>query len=234
MMPILIMDGLQVAFLIIALIFAVLAVKRVHHKKHKKQIMLIKQKVFVILIIAMGLLTIGDIIQHTLAVLGKLGYPSIADAFFAPSYVLFAVAFGYFWYRVGKIHKLHPKEPVFMFAVACGVFIWLYYLFTLSIIPALPADCSVRRFLMIFYPIIVSLMFILTLKIHPTFRAGLIRTPLWYISHGVFTHFLGYQMYAYYLWNSTYSWFPALYTALYMISALYFAIGFWAAKKKYK
>ncbi len=230
----LVMNTAQAIFLITSLVLAVYAVRNVHHKKHKKQIMLIKQKVFIMLIIAIATLTTGMMTRQTMELLGMQAMPSAADLFLVLSYASFAAAFAYFWSAVRKLHKLHPKDSVFMLGVTCGIIIWLYYLFQLSLIPRSISAGPYEKFLMFYYPLIVALMFLLTLRIHPTFRSGLIRTPLWYMSHGVFTHFLAFNMYAYSLWNTSYGFLTTIYTALYLISSIYFVIGFWAAKKKYR
>jgi FtsH-binding integral membrane protein len=83
------------------------------------------------------------------------------------------------------------------------------------------------------YPVLVSLIFIFTLVVHPRMKARIIRTPLWYISSGVFTYFIGYMIYTYSLWNTTQPFVPAVYSAFLMISAAYFCLGFYAAKRKY-
>ncbi len=228
-----IMGTAEIIFLILATVYAAMALKNVHHKKHKHPIMIIKQKVFILLMISIVLLLFGMTIQHINEILGIHTIPTIADIFLVPSFILMTLGFTYFWKEISKLHKLHPKDSVFVIGVASGVFIWLYYLFRLSIIPSSASMSILEKLLHYFYPIIISIMFLMTLRIQPTFKAGIIRTPLWYISHGVFTHFIGYMMYVYYFWNNGYTWFPVTYTAIFLVSAIYFTIGFYSAKKKY-
>jgi hypothetical protein len=64
-------------------------------------------------------------------------------------------------------------------------------------------------------------------------QAKVIRTPLWYISNGIFTYFIAFMMYAYSLWNTAIPAMPVIYSVLFAISSAYFVLGFFAAKKKY-
>jgi hypothetical protein len=113
------------------------------------------------------------------------------------------------------------------------VFIWLYYLFVLSINPGASGAGLGSRLLAYSPPILVSLMFLLTLVVHPRMKAKIIRTPLWYISSGIFTYFIAYMIREYYVWNATYTFIPVVYAALMLISSFYLCLGFFAAKRKF-
>jgi uncharacterized membrane protein len=195
--------------------------------------MLIKRKTFIWLTAGVTSLAVAFAIRNISSIFGYSRYPSLADVFFALAYCTMAVGFDYFWYKSAKLHKLHIKEPIFIFGVVCGVFIWLYYLFVTSIIPDSAHSSWPIQALNYYGPVMVSMIFILTLVIHPRMRAGVIRTPLWYISSGVFTYFLGSMMLYYYMWNRSYDFMPVFYSVLFLISSLYFLLGFYAAHKKY-
>jgi uncharacterized membrane protein len=228
------MGLIQVVVLALAVYFAGISLKSLFHKRHEKsEIMLVKRHTFVWLTTGITALAVAFAFNNISHTLGYYAYPSLADVFFALAYCSLAVGFNYFWYRSAKLHKLHAKEPVFIFGVVCGIFIWLYYLFRTSIIPASTGDGWARQVLNYYGPIMASVMFILTLVIHPRLKAGVIRTPLWYISSGVFVFFISAMMMYYERWNATYSFMPTVYSALFLVSSLYFLLGFYAAKKKY-
>jgi hypothetical protein len=228
-------DVIQVVhnvLLFFAAYFAIAVVRNLYSKKHKIEIMHIKRSVF-------SWLAAGVSCMALAFLLDKLNYFSpgsfawLVDLFFVASYLALAAAFAYFWYRSAKLHTLHIKEPIFIFGVVCGVFIWLYYLFVLSIIPGSVGMPFGIRLLHFFYPVAVSLIFIFTLVVHPRMKANVIRTPLWYISNGVFAYFIGYMMHSYSFWNTTLSFLPIVSSAFLLLSAFHFCIGFFAAKRKF-
>jgi len=207
--------------------------KKFSRMRRLTDILRIKKNVFYFLTAGSYSLSIGLTIS-SVGLLFGVGYiPFFIDLFFVIGYSSLTLGFLYFWYKSGKLHKLHVKEPFFILGVFCGVFIWLYYLFVLSILPNSDGLSFMNRLLNFFYPVIVSMMFLSTLVIHPRMKAGLIRTPLWYISSGVFTHFLAFMMYEYAVWNNAFVTLERVYRILFIISAAYFAIGFFAAKRKY-
>jgi glucan phosphoethanolaminetransferase (alkaline phosphatase superfamily) len=112
------------------------------------------------------------------------------------------------------------------------VLIWIYYLFRSTIIahPVLAANQGIIFFL---HPLAVALIFLLTLIIHPAHKAKVIRTPLWYVSSGVFLYFLGYMIMAYSFIKPVAKLIPLLYTTLLFLSSAYFALGLFAASKKF-
>jgi len=215
-----IINWIQVVFLFIASYFGAVTLVWFYSKKHRKDIMRIKRTVLTLIAAGTIALAIGFTIQNI------MGYAKItaADFFFVIGYALLALGFNHLWYMTAKMHKMHVKDPVFIFGVVCGVFIWLYYLFVLSIIPQSITQALPIRALSFYYPIIVSLIFMFTLVVHPRLKAGVIHTPLWYISNGVFMHFIGFMMYTYSLWNITEAPLHEISSVLLMISAFYFAL----------
>jgi uncharacterized membrane protein len=224
---------LQVVFLFAAVFFAVIALAKLYHKKHKTHIMLIKRKVFALIGFGVAALAVGYLVKYLYAAFSLEMFPGPQDLFFIMGYLSLAAGFAFFWYESSKLHTLHIKEPIFIFGVICGVFLWLYYLFMMSIMPNSASLSLGGKLLNYFYPVMVSLIFIFTLVVHPRMKARLIRTPLWYLSSGVFTYFIGFMIYTYSLWNTTLPFVPMVYSAFMMLSALYFCLGFYAAKKKY-
>ena len=61
-----------------------------------------------------------------------------------------------------------------------------------------------------------------------------ITTPLWYISTGVFLHFMAFMIHYYTFWNPTTLYVPSIYSFMYVMSAGFFVLGFYTASKKYK
>ncbi|MFH1063813.1 MAG: hypothetical protein V1729_01895 [Candidatus Woesearchaeota archaeon] len=228
------MGWAQALLLIAAAFYGVRNLHGLITAKHKKGVMQIKRTTFLFLTPGIIFLTIAFLINNAYGILGAATFPSFADIFFVLSYTLFTIGFAYFWFASAKLHKLNIKEPFFILGVSCAVFIWLYFLFRSSIIPNTAGNPFLMNALDYFYPIIVSLMFLFTLVIHPRLKAGIIRTPLWYISTAIFTYFIAYMIYTYSIWHSSIEFLPMLSTALFMISAGDFALGFYTGHKKYK
>jgi uncharacterized membrane protein len=222
---------LNILLLVTASYLSIVVVKRLFSKTHSKEIMRVKRVVFALLSLAVLLLALANIMNVVGRFLAVAWW--LDNVLFVCSYLCFVAAFGYFWYSTAKMHQLHIKEPIFMLGVVCGVFIWLYYLFVLSIIPGASGADFGSRILVYSPPVLVSLMFVLTLVVHPRMKANIIRTPLWYISSGVFMYFIAYMIREYYVWNSTYEFIPVTYVVLMLLSSFYFALGFFAAKKKF-
>jgi uncharacterized membrane protein len=225
-----IMNAVRDVILIIAAALAFAALRHLHFGRHKLTIMQVKRNMFCFLAPAMVALSVAHITADVSAAIGGRAYAS--DILFAIGYTLFAAGFAYLWMRSTELHKLHIKEPVFISGVLCGVFIWLYYLFVLSIIPSVAAQPFLTKLAAYFFPIIVALIFVMTLIVHPLMKAKLIRTPLWYVSSGVFAYFIGFMMYSYHLWNVN-EFLPLFSSALFLLSSLYFLLGFYAANRKY-
>ncbi|MBU2561706.1 MAG: hypothetical protein KKD17_05390 [Nanoarchaeota archaeon] len=229
-----IISWIQTAVLISAAWLAIADARRFHRQKHKKEIMQVKKSVFTWLAIGITSMALAYLAQNIIMVSGRYARITVADVLFVLSFASLAIGFDYFWYKTAKMHKLHIKEPVFIFGVICGVFIWLYYLFVMAIIPNSTGYPVTVRALYYFYPVMVSLIFIFTLVVHPRMKAGVIRTPIWYISNGVFTYFIAYMIQTYYKWNMGAEFLSTVYSVLFLISACYFALGFYAARKKYR
>jgi hypothetical protein len=227
------LSWLQIALLFVSVFFAFLTLRGIRKRKHKKKIMKIKKIVFAWLTAAVAFLAMALLFNNINSIYLRYRPPSAGDVFFILSYISFAIAFAYFWFKTHRTHKLHAKEPIFMFGVACGVFIWLYYLFQQVLICGSAGTSLAVKFLNYFNPIAVSIVFLLTLVIHPRLQAKVIRTPLWYISNGIFTYFIAFMLYVYSFWNITMTFIPVLYAALFFMSSGYFLLGFVAAKKKY-
>lgn len=228
------LSWLQIVLLFVSVFFAVLALKGMRKRKHKQKIMQVKKMVFAWLTAAVSFLAIGLLFNSVNAIYLNYRPPSAGDVFLVLSYISFAIAFAYFWVRTHRMHKLPVKEPVFMFGVACGVFIWLYYLFQNVLICGSGGASLAVKFLNYFNPIAVSVVFLLTLIIHPRLKARVIRTPLWYISNGIFMYFIAFMLYVYSFWSITMTFIPLLYAVLFFLSSGYFLLGFIAAKKNYK
>ena len=219
--------------LFLALFFAVNNLHNFMKIKIKKNIIRIKKIVFTWLTAGIAFMFIAFLLNNIYLAVGIYKSPSSIDLFFVLSYICLAAAFGYFWFATHKLHKLHIKEPVFIFGVICGVFIWLYYLFTNIIIPGSIFESATVQFLNYFYPIMISTIFILTLIIKPRLESGIIHTPLWYISNAIFMYFFAFMIYAYSLWNTHIIILPIIYAVLFFLSSGYFLLGFYTATQKY-
>ncbi|MBN1544494.1 hypothetical protein JW898_03460 [Candidatus Woesearchaeota archaeon] len=229
-----IISWIQTAVLVVAAWLAIANARHFHSKKRGSEIMHVKKHVFTWLSVGVVSMAIAYLIQNILLVSRSYAKINVADVFFVLSFASLAIGFNYFWYMTSKMHKLHIKEPVFIFSVMCGVFIWLYYLFVMAIIPNSEGYPLTVRALYYFYPVIVSLIFLFTLVVHPRMKAGVIRTPIWYISNGVFTYFIAYMIQMYDRWTAGAHSLTTIYAVLFLISACYFALGFYAARKKYR
>jgi hypothetical protein len=227
------MSWLHIALLFASTFFAILTVKRLSKAKHMKKMLEIKRDTFILLTPGIAALAIAYLYQNILLFTGEYIFPSGADIFFSAAYILFALGLAYFAFRAMNIHKIHIKDHIFSFAVLCAVFIWLYYMFVVVIIPRSTDLPFLTTLLDYAYPVLVSIIFLLTLIIQPLLRMKKIRTPLWYISSGIFVYFLGYMMYTHFLWTTSAISLPPVYTALFMLSSIYFLLGFVAAKRKY-
>jgi hypothetical protein len=220
--------------LFVSLFFAIRALKNLYSIRSGKRIVHIKKVVFSWLTAATAFLAIAFLINSIQALFYIYTEYSFADIFFVLSYVSFTMGFGYFAYRAGELHKLHIKEPIFIIGVACAIFIWLYYLFRMVIIPASLLDPPLMKFLNGFYHISVSVILILTLAVHPRMKSGIIRTPLWYITNGIFAYFLAFMFYSYASWTTAPMFLHAVYPVLFFLSACYLCLGFYAASRKYR
>ena len=217
----------------IALFYSMQATRHLFIKKFKEEIMYIKKQVFMLFTVGLGFLTIAFSVDNIYQFSKIESMYLISNFFFSISYILFIAAFAYFWYKSKRLHKLPRKELVFFFTVTCAVFIWLSYLFIGLIMPKIYGLPIINKFFAFFNPIAVSIIFLLTLVVNPRLKAGIIRTPLWYISCGIFVYFIGYMFLTYAYWYPRYKWIPAIYSVLFLFSLLYFLLGSFAAKRKF-
>ena len=224
---------LQDLLLFIALFFAAWTLVHLTHFKKKKEVIRIKKVVFAWLTAGLAFIAVAFLLNNIYSYFMIHRQVSSIDLFFSLGYICFALAFGYFWYSSAKLHTMHIREPVFIIGVASGIVIWLFYLFRIVILPGSRGAHPLILTLNSFYPIIVSIIFLLTLIIHPKMKAGMIRTPLWYISSGVFMYFFAFMIYSYSVWNAEADILPVIYSVLFLLSAGYFLLGFYSAHRKY-
>jgi hypothetical protein len=201
-------------------------------EKTDKDMLEIKRFVFAALTIAVAFLAIGFIIENFYGLLDP-GFKPASVIMFSISYLLGIIAFSYFWYRSAKFHKLRVIDSLFFSGVFAAILLWIYYLFRASIINSAGSLSLLGKIVYLVHPFAVSLIFLLTLIIHPAHKANVIRTPLWYLSSGVFAYFLGYMVMIYAFIRSAPRLIAILYTVLFLLSAMYFALGFFAASKKF-
>lgn len=229
-----VMQWLHIGFLVVAAVLSMFLVRRFWRDTHKDLLMIAKRRVFTMLSPAIIAMLAAFTAKYVYALPGCSRWITAYDFFITISFILFIAALGYFWYEVRKLHQLHIKEPIFMFGVICGIFIFNYYLYVTALVPATAGKTGIANLLVLIYPVFISMMFILTLIIHPVLRAGIIRTPMWYISSAVFTYFLGFKMYYYHMYAKPSVFLPPFYSAMYVISAFTLCIGLEAALKKYR
>jgi hypothetical protein len=228
-----IMNIIRDLLLCFGILFSFKTSKTLLSKHHARAIFNIKSVVFFFLSIAITSLTIAFITQDFMSISRIDLLRIISAALFLMANIFFIIAFAYFWHSTAKIHKLHKKEFLFFFGVVASVILWIKYLFSNVILPhahLLPIN---EQIFMLLLPLTLALAFLLTLVIHPRYKAKVIQTPLWYISSAAFTYFLG-QMIMFYLeireGNQV---LIIIKSFLLMISAFYFALGFFVASKKY-
>jgi hypothetical protein len=229
----LIIEWLRNILLGIALFFGIQTIKKLFQTDSKNGIIGMKRIVFTLITIAFAFLMLGFIIENMQGVTSISRHSTtLSIIFFSISYLLLIFAFAYFWYDSSRFHLLHVSEPVFFAGVTAGVLIWIYYLFRSTFL-AHPVLASNQGIIFFLHPLAVALIFLLTLIIHPAHKAKVIRTPLWYISSGIFMYFLGYMIMAYSFIKPVAKLIPLLYTILLFLSSAYFALGLFAASRKF-
>jgi hypothetical protein len=229
-----IMQVLQVLFLFIAGFFAIESVTILHSRRYRTHIMKIKKPVFILLMIGTICLTIAYSMKHVYSFLFTEIIPLASDIFFVISYITLIVAFVMLWIRTRRIHTMHQKELFFFIGVVSMVLIWLYYFFSQVLLPGTSGLPLLNTYLTYFYPAAASFLFFSTLIVHPMKHDKVIRSPLWYLSAGVFLNFLAEMMYVYTEWNMSMAFVEILYNVLFMFSAFYFLLGFYVAYKKFR
>jgi hypothetical protein len=228
----LVLQWVHAAFLLIALMLSMFVIRDMYGSYFLSGVMLYKRRVFTLLSPGLAAMLIGFLLRYLFP--QDLQVLAPADLFFGIAYILFAVALGYFWLATRSMHSLHWKEMIFMLGVLCCVFIWDYYLLIVGILPKSAAIPLESMIIASAYTVLVSVIFLLTLIIHPLLKAGVIRTPLWYISSGILAYFLGFMIQQQHVWNSAADRLPPVYSALFLVSAFFIGLGFEAALKKYR
>ena len=189
-----IIEWLRNILLAIALLYGVKTIKALFKTDSKNQIIGMKRIVFTLIALGIAFLLIGFLVQNLTG--GFVNNFSLVSAiFFTIAYLFLIAAFAYFWHDSSKYHKLHISEPVFFLGVSAGVMLWLYYFFRIVMISKI--DTLYERTVLVAFPVAVAIIFLLTLIIHPAHKAKVIRTPLWYISSGVFMYFIAFNIMLY-------------------------------------
>jgi hypothetical protein len=228
----LIIEWLRNLLLIMALFYGIKTIKALFKADSKDNIIGMKRIVFTLIAAGLAFLLLAFIIENFHGAIDE-NFTLIGVVFFSTAYVLLLLAFAYFWHDSSRFHRLHISEPVFFFGVFAGVMLWMYYLFRVTV-QANAADLSLLNKIIFFiHPLVVAIIFLLTLIIHPAHKAKVIRTPLWYISSGIFLYFIGYNIMAYSFIRPVAKLTPLLYTVLLFLSAFYFTLGFFVANRKF-
>ncbi|MFH0870259.1 MAG: hypothetical protein V1866_04350 [archaeon] len=220
--------------LCIGLFFAAACVERLFMGGFKSSILHIKKPLFAWVTLAFSFLALGFFTGEPLSFLHKGFLSMVSTVFFTAAYLMFIIAFSFFWHHSSKLQRLHHKELFFFSAAISAVLIWLLFLFKTTLVPRLMIFPMFTRISLFLHPLAVSLMFLLTLRIHPAVKAKVMRTPILYISSGAFLYFLGFMVLIHANFNQHLRFIPVLYSALFFLSAIYFLIGFVVADKKYR
>lgn len=225
---------MQVLLLCLAGFFSIEAVILLYTRKHKNPIMRFKGRIYFLLMVGVLSLTIAYSMKHVYSYVFGETIPLVSDLFFVISYVTLIVAFVLFWVDTGNIKKFEKKEPYFMFGVIAMVVIWILYFFVKIMRPGLDGMPAMNIYLYYFYPLAASFLFFSTLIIYPSYRAGHIKSPLYYMSAGIFMNFIAEMFYLYNKWNLPSRYMEYAYSIFFVISSFYFLLGFYAAYKKWK
>jgi hypothetical protein len=228
----LILEWVRNLILVFGVVLGVQVTIKLFEKQTTEKMMDIKKIVFLLLTIAFAFMALGFITENISGVVNH-DFSLFGAICFSLAYICCIIAFSYFWHQSSRFHKLHLSEPIFFIGVVAAVMLWDYYLMRLSIGIILTTPSLLNKLIFLIHPLAVSLIFLLTLIIHPTHQAKVIRTPIWYLSGGVFFYFIAYMMLTYSFLKPTGKVLPFVYSILFIISSAYFAIGFYAAKKKY-
>jgi hypothetical protein len=225
---------LRNVLLCLALVYAIACLRHLWNRRLESEIMRIKKPVFTLLAAAVFFFTLGFLFTNPFELPSQSLFTLLNTIFFTISYACFIIALSYFWHMSAKMHRLNVYEAFFILGVSSGVFIWLHFLFETSLMPASISLPFYKKALLLLHPLAVALIFLLTLTIHPKYKAKVIRTPLLYISSAIFTYFLGFMIFAYSLVNEVMGFLHILYSVLFLISAVYFFLGFYVAEENFK
>jgi len=228
----LVIEWLRNILLIIALFYAIKTIKALFKADSKNDIIGMKRVVFTLIAAGIAFLLLAFIIENFSGVINK-SFTLAGIVFFSLAYILLLIAFAYFWHDSSRFHRLHISEPIFFLGVFAGVMLWLYYMMRITVQANAAGLSLLNKIIFFIHPLAVAIIFLLTLIIHPAHKAKVIRTPLWYISSGVFLYFIGYNIMAYSFVRPAAKLIPLLYTMLLFLSAVYFTLGFFVASRKF-
>lgn len=225
-----IMIWLASVLFLVAFFFIIPAAKHLFSKNFEEEH--IKKEIFVLFSFGIGFFAVAFALRNVFEVVGVI--VNLGAYLLLAGYLCFTIAFFIFWHSTGEFHQLSRKEKVFMFNTIAAVVIWLYLFLIYSVAPKAVNLPSLSEFGAFFYPFAVALMFISTLVVHPRLKAGIIRTPIWYISSGAFFYFLYFALMSYAVWQEVSGVIQIAYSFLLFVSSFYFALGAFAAKRKFK
>jgi len=228
----LIIEWLRNLLLIIALFYGIHTIKALFRADSRDNIIGMKRVVFTLIAYGLFFILIAFIIENIGGVIDKNFTPA-GTIFFSLAYILLLIAFAYFWHDSSRFHRLHISEPIFFLGVFAGVMLWLYYMMRITVQANAAGLSLLNKIIFFIHPLAVAIIFLLTLIIHPAHKAKVIRTPLWYISSGVFLYFIGYNIMAYSFVRPAAKLIPLIYTILLFLSAVYFTLGFFVASRKF-
>lgn len=229
----LIIEWLRNLLLVIALLYAIKTVKALFKTDSKNKVIGMKRIVFTLVAGGIAFLLLGLVAENFHGIIDK-NFTLAGIVLFSIAYILLLMAFIYFWHDSSRFHLLNISEPIFFLGVCAGVMLWLYYIIRITLEANAGGMPLLNKVIYFIHPLAVSIIFLLTMIIHPAHKAKVIRTPLWYISSGVFLYFLGYNIMIYSFVKPVARLIPLLYTVLLFLSAAYFTLGFFVASRKFK
>jgi hypothetical protein len=228
----LIIEWLRNLLLIIALLYGIKTIKALFKADSKDEILGMKKIVFTLIAEGIAFLLLGFVIENSHGTIDK-NFTLAGVVLFSTAYALLLIAFIYFWHDSSRFHLLHISEPIFFLGVSAGVMLWLYYMIRITVEANAAGLSLLNKIILFIHPLAVAIIFLLTLIINPAHKAKVIRTPLWYISSGVFLYFIGYNIMFYSFVRPVAKLIPLLYTILLFLSAAYFTLGFFVASRKF-
>ncbi len=224
----------QVILLFIAGFYSVETVAQLRHEKFRKHpLMRTKRRVFTILMIGILFLAMAYAIQYTCSYISGSILPVASDILFIIAYLDLIIAFVVFWFESRKFHTLPKQEYFFMIGVASIIIMLLYYFFVHVFRPE-SHQLTLEIIMVYFYPLAASFLFFTTVIIYPTFKDKVIRSPLWYLSSAIFVNFVAEILVVYTKFYNLSQTAVIIYQFLFLISASYFLLGFYASYRKYR
>ncbi len=190
---------------------------------------LLKKKVFLLLMWGMFFLVIASLVKYFSSAQGKL----VGEILFFSYYLLFLIAFIYFWKGSATLHRITSREKILLLGMICLILVILGYFFTSLILPVGFNKVNLEKVNVAAQLLFISGLFLSTYVVHSRVRARIIDRSLSYISSGVFIYFVGYLIYTYvYFSNSSSKMLLLFYNILFLLSSGYYLLGFWVARKK--